>query len=117
PPPPPSRPAPPAYGRLDPLAEGETYPLCLDTIRIGRASPADGIVPEIDLTPHDRTGTVSRRHAVITREGEAVYVEDSGSVNGTFVNGARLASGVQRPLQHDDQVCFGALAFRYQQVK
>lgn len=88
-----------------------------DTVRIGRISPADGILPEIDLTGLDSKGTVSRRHAIITREGEQVYLEDSGSINGTHVNGTRLASGVQRPLQEGDQICFGEVAFRFHHLK
>lgn len=99
------------------MGSAHVYPLTSDTVRIGRASPADGILPELDLTQLDTKGTVSRRHAIITREGEFVYLEDSGSINGTHVNGARLASGVQRPLQEGDQVCFGDVAFQYHYVK
>lgn len=114
----PEPPPPPPFARLELLgADGQVYLLCTDMVRVGRLSPADGILPEIDLTAHDSKGTVSRRHAIITREGEQVYLEDSGSINGTHVNGARLASGVQRPLQEGDQVCFGEVAFRYHHVK
>ena len=35
---------------------------------------------------------VSRRHAVIRRQGEGYVIEDLGSRNGTFVNGARIDS-------------------------
>ena len=34
----------------------------------------------------------SRRHAVIRRQGEGYTIEDLGSRNGTFVNGARIAA-------------------------
>ncbi len=107
----------PAFGRLQHVGGSQVYALTSDTVRIGRSSPADGINPEIDLTDLDSKGTVSRRHAIITREGDHVYLEDSGSINGTHVNGARLASGVQRPLQEGDQVCFGDVAFHYHYVK
>lgn len=32
--------------------------------------------------------SVSRRHAKLTREGDELYIEDIGSTNGTYVNGA-----------------------------
>jgi hypothetical protein len=35
---------------------------------------------------------VSRRHAVLRREGESIVVEDLDSTNGTFVNGERIRS-------------------------
>lgn len=34
--------------------------------------------------------TVSRRHAEFVRRGEAVTLNDSGSLNGTYVNGERV---------------------------
>ena len=37
---------------------------------------------------------VSRRHAVLRREGESIVVEDLDSTNGTFVNGERIRSPI-----------------------
>lgn len=45
--------------------------------------------------------TVSRRHAVITRESDGFYVEDLGSSNGTFVNGTEVR---RVRLQHGDTI-------------
>jgi FHA domain len=37
---------------------------------------------------------ISRRHAILRPSGDAVEIEDLGSLNGTWVNGARIGSGV-----------------------
>lgn len=48
--------------------------------------------------------TMSRRHlSVMLREGQC-YVEDHGSANGTFVNGARIAPHVPVRVQSTDEV-------------
>ncbi len=52
-----------------------------DELVIGRGE-------ECDLTLNDRA--ISRQHARIWREGEAYYIEDLGSKNGTWVNGEPL---------------------------
>jgi len=44
--------------------------------------------PGADLVVAD--DAVSRRHARVCAEGDALVVEDLGSVNGTYVNGARV---------------------------
>ncbi len=41
--------------------------------------------------------TVSRRHCRLTVEGGRVTVEDEGSTNGTYVNGARMESSRLHP--------------------
>lgn len=50
---------------------------------------------------------VSRRHARIRREGESFLIEDLGSVNGTYVNGERLAGS--RVLQEGDKIQTGPM--------
>lgn len=52
-----------------------------DELVIGRGE-------ECDLTLNDRA--ISRQHARIWREGDAYYIEDLGSKNGTWVNGEPL---------------------------
>lgn len=47
---------------------------------------------------------VSSKHAVFKIEGESVVLEDSGSTNGTFVNGEQITSKLVRP---DDSISFG----------
>ena len=73
--------------RVVPLQEGWT--------RVGRS-----------LAAHVRFDcpTVSRRHALIHREGEAVRVLDDRSLNGVWVNGERVD---WRELKDDDEVTIG----------
>lgn len=53
----------------------------------------------------DEDSTVSSRHAVLDSRSDGVWVEDAGSTNGTFVNGARVTSA--RLLQPGDIVRIG----------
>lgn len=56
---------------------------------------------------------ISRRHAVIFFRGDAHFLEDLGSTNGTFVNGNRLSERVR--LNGDDIIQFGdSIVMRYE---
>ena len=79
-------------------------------IRLGRIDPIQSIYPEIDLTDDLALEYgVSRRHACIFRRGNAVEVEDLGSINGTLLNGKRLAPYIPEPLKDGDQIQLGKL--------
>src|ERR1043165_8933655 len=52
--------------------------------------------------------SVSRRHAVIERDGERFIIADLGSRNGTFVNDVPVR---RRELQHGDRVRIGDSQF------
>ncbi|RYD92933.1 MAG: FHA domain-containing protein, partial [Sphingomonadales bacterium] len=56
--------------------------------------------------------TVSRRHATIVRTGNTVVVQDAGSTNGTFVNGAPASGPVT--VNPGDTLQFGSVRFRYE---
>jgi pSer/pThr/pTyr-binding forkhead associated (FHA) protein len=69
--------------------------------RIGRSITADIELEDI---------TVSRRHALIVREGSETLLLDDGSRNGTWLNGAR----VSRAVLHDgDTIVLGTAELRY----
>jgi pSer/pThr/pTyr-binding forkhead associated (FHA) protein len=52
--------------------------------------------------------TVSREHAsVVFRDGRW-YVDDRGSLNGTFLNGTRVQPGTPLPLRHADRIGIGS---------
>ena len=55
---------------------------------------------------------LSRRHAHLFVKGDAPFVEDLGSTNGTLVNGVRLDEHARR-LDDGDTVAFGGLYFVY----
>ena len=76
---------------------------------IGRLDPRRGITPDIDLTPFDATGTVSRRHARIHFDENLFYIEDLNSRNKTRLDESVIASQQLEQLQDGDTVSFGAV--------
>ena len=59
-------------------------------------------------------GSVSKIHAslVMNREG-TLLVADTGSTNGTFINGRRIAYGEARHIEDGDVVTFGDVEVRF----
>ena len=103
------------FGRLV-SSQGQEFPLRYDDNLIGRASPGEGIVPAVDLSAADTTGSVSRRHAKIGKDDSSIYVEDLGSSNGSRHNGQPLRAGMQSPLGDGDELIFGSLQFRFHTI-
>lgn len=82
---------------------------------VGRRDPVTGIHPDIDLTPVDDKRSISRRHAKIYRRGPKFFVtEEIGTMNGTFVNGVRIETGVPTEIKHGDEVSFGLVGTVFQ---
>lgn len=66
----------PPWGRL--VGQGQELDLTVNRCLVGRGSDAD--VPiAVD--------TISRRHALLWQEDDAIWIYDLGSANGTFVEG------------------------------
>ena len=84
-------------------------PLTKEVI-IGRLDPASDCFPEIDLTSDGglKKG-VSRRHAKISRRGNEVFIEDLGSMNGTFLNRKKLTPYLPQVLKNGDELQLGGL--------
>ena len=79
-------------------------------LHLGRLDPASDVFPEIDLTNDNGLEKgVSRRHARILKREGTVVVEDLGSINGTFINGKRLAPYLPEVLHDHDQLQLGKL--------
>lgn len=57
--------------------------------------------------------SVSRNHATIFRSGEQITISDSGSTNGTYINGTKITSPTV--LNPGDTIQFGAVAYRYEE--
>jgi len=87
------------------------YPLYAGRNMIGRF--ADRPV-DIDLGVQEAEGQIwsSRQHALITFDKNALVVEDLNSLNGTWVNGARLSPGTKRPLQPNDIIQIGTVQIK-----
>jgi len=79
---------------------GERFYLDRPTLTIGRDPDSDIFLNDI---------TVSRRHAVLTAEGDDIVVCDVGSLNGVYVNGQTVDRAV---LRNGDQLQVG----RFQMV-
>ncbi len=62
---------------------GEAFSLSRQRITVGRRPDSDVFLDDV---------TVSRDHAVIVRRGSDYYLDDCGSLNGTYVNRHRIES-------------------------
>ena len=62
---------------------GEGFPVSGDRMTIGRSPDAELFLDDV---------TVSRNHAVLVRRGDGLYIDDLGSLNGTYVNRRRIDS-------------------------
>jgi pSer/pThr/pTyr-binding forkhead associated (FHA) protein len=69
--------------------------------------PNDRTPPDIDLSGYPNSEIVSRIHANIRVEGDAYYVEDIGSSNGTYVNNNPLTTGSRHRLRSGDRIALG----------
>ncbi len=87
----------------DILAPSTPFEVSGGTTNIGRSSSSDIVLKNDDY--------VSGNHAMLTRHGGMLYVEDAGSTNGTYVN-ERKAVGAT-PLRSGDRLRVGSTTFRY----
>src|SRR5258706_7351920 len=65
---------------------GQVYPL-VSSLKIGKAPDNDVVIDH---------PTVSRNHLVVRRHGDQFLVQDLGSTNGTFIDGAQVREGYLR---------------------
>jgi hypothetical protein len=77
-------------------------------VNVGRASDSDLSLGH---------ASVSKIHAALqmNREG-TLLVTDTGSTNGTFINGRRLSYGEARPIEEGDVVGFGDVEVRFRRT-
>jgi pSer/pThr/pTyr-binding forkhead associated (FHA) protein len=82
-------------------------------VLFGRQDPSTDTYPEVDLT-NDRGAEngVSRRHARLAKRVGRILLEDTGSVNGTFINGDRMAPYLPQVVHDGDQIKLGKLVIR-----
>ena len=82
-------------------------------VNIGRLDAASASFPDVDLTSEGGLERgISRRHAKITRRGREVFIEDLGSLNGTFLNGKKLIPYFPHVLKSGDELQLGKLTLR-----
>lgn len=80
-------------------------PQGLTVIHIGK--PNEKVPPDIDVSGFANSDVVSRVHADIRIEGDAYYLEDTGSANGTYVNHTPLVPGNRHRLRSGDRLSLG----------
>ena len=80
---------------------GETFRLEGDRLAIGRRPESDIFLDDV---------TVSRDHAVLVRRGSDYWLDDCGSLNGTYVNRQRVES---HRLQDGDELQIGKYKLSY----
>ena len=80
-------------------------PLNLVLIRIGK--PTQQVYPDVDVSGFPNAEVVSRVHAHIRVEGDAYFLEDMGSSNGTYINHSPLPTGNRHRLRSGDRFSLG----------
>ena len=98
-----------------PKASGNAFPVFKGESLIGRYDSVTGQSPEVDLTNEDSARNISRRHArIVVKEGKPFVAEEIGTMNGTYLNGQKLPTGVLTPIADGDELtlCRLTLTFR-----
>ena len=84
---------------------GKIYPVYKDEVLLGRYDSVTGHRPEVDLTDEDNNRNISRRHARLLYKDNTYYLaEEIGTMNGTYINGNRIPTGVLTPINDGDEV-------------
>jgi predicted component of type VI protein secretion system len=83
---------------------GQTFELTEPTITLGRNDQNKLHIPH---------SSVSSKHAVFVLDGLDYAVRDTGSTNGTRVNGDRISINTDIKLRRNDTISFGNIDFIY----
>ena len=80
---------------------GEVFAVSGERMTIGRSPEAEVFLDDV---------TVSRNHALLVRRRDGLYIDDLGSLNGTYVNRRRIES---HRLQNGDELQVGKYKLTY----
>jgi FHA domain/zinc-ribbon domain len=80
---------------------GESFAVDSDRMSIGRTPDAAVFLDDV---------TVSRNHALVVRRQDGLYIDDLGSLNGTYVNRRRIES---HRLDDGDEIQIGKYKLSY----
>lgn len=93
---------------------GNMFPVFKSDSLLGRFDSVTGTRPEVDLTNEDQSRNISRRHArLVVKDGRFFVAEEIGTMNGTFLNGTKLANGVLTPISDGDELMLCRLALTF----
>lgn len=94
----------PLWARL--VSDGATLEIRHNRVLIGRSSQADLVLLHDDI---------SRRHALLWREGGQTWIRDLGSANGTSVDGRHLGQEAG-PVASGSMVAFSGHRYRFMET-
>jgi pSer/pThr/pTyr-binding forkhead associated (FHA) protein len=80
---------------------GESFQITGDRMSIGRTPDAGVFLDDV---------TVSRNHALLVRRQDGIYIDDLGSLNGSYVNRRRIESHL---LVDGDEIQIGKYKLSY----
>jgi FHA domain-containing protein len=80
---------------------GESFAIDQDRMGVGRTPDAAVFLDDV---------TVSRNHALLVRREDGLYIDDLGSLNGTYVNRRRIES---HRLEDGDEIQIGKYKLSY----
>jgi pSer/pThr/pTyr-binding forkhead associated (FHA) protein len=80
---------------------GEAFTVSGERMTIGRSPDAEVFLDDV---------TVSRNHALLVRRRDGLFIDDLGSLNGTYVNRRRIES---HKLQNGDELQVGKYKLTY----
>jgi pSer/pThr/pTyr-binding forkhead associated (FHA) protein len=80
---------------------GEVFEVKGERTQIGRSPDAEVFLDDV---------TVSRNHALVVRRRDGLYIDDLGSLNGTYVNRRRIES---HKLSNGDELQVGKYKLTY----
>ena len=96
-------------GTLTKAKTGDVIAINKETFVIGKERNS------VDYCISDNT-SVSRKHAIISSHGGAVYIKDNKSTNGTSVNDVRVSPGQEAKLSDGDKIRISDEEFIYHEV-
>ena len=93
---------------------GNVFPVFSNEALLGRFDSVTGQSPEVDLTKEDQSRNISRRHArLVIKDGKFFIAEEIGTMNGTFLNGKKIATGVLTPIHDGDEITLCRLVLNF----
>ncbi len=96
------------------VSTGNVFPVFSNEALLGRYDSVTGMRPDVDLTNEDQSRNISRRHArLVTKDGKHFVAEEIGTMNGTYLNGKKLANGVLTPIADGDELTLCRLVLNF----
>jgi CRP-like cAMP-binding protein len=100
------------------VSTGNVFPVFSSEALLGRYDSVTGMRPDVDLTNEDQSRNISRRHArLVTKDGKHFVAEEIGTMNGTYLNGKKLANGVLTPIADGDELTLCRLVLNFKTTR